>query len=77
MNNINYNQDYNIYNKNNGIFNINYYKNHNISITIIIFLILIILIIIKIIIFRIQIKIFIILIIILNPPDQSFYNNFF
>jgi hypothetical protein len=24
MNNINYNQDYNIYNKNNGIFNINY-----------------------------------------------------
>jgi len=44
MNNINYNQNYNIYNKNNGIFNINninYNKNHNIYFTIIIFLILI------------------------------------
>jgi hypothetical protein len=74
MNNINYNQNYNIYNKNNSIFNINninYNKNHNIYFTIIIFLILIILIIIKIIIFRIQIiiltclaKVFIVMIII-------------
>jgi hypothetical protein len=77
MNNINYNQNYNIYNKNNGIFNINYNKNHNIYITIIIFLILILLIIIKITIFRIQIIIFIILIIILNLFGQSFYSNFF
>jgi len=77
MNNINYNQNYNIYNKNNGIFNINYNKNHNIFITIIIFLILILLIIIKITIFRIQIIIFIILIIILNLFGQSFYSNFF
>jgi hypothetical protein len=30
MNNINYNQDYNIYNKNNGIFNINYNKDNTI-----------------------------------------------
>jgi uncharacterized paraquat-inducible protein A len=68
MKNINYNQNYNIYNKNNGIFNINYNKNHNIYITIIIFLISIFLIIIKII-------IFIILIIILNLFGQSFYSN--
>jgi len=80
MNNINYNQNYNIYNKNNGIFNINnikYNKNHNIYIIIIIFLILILLIIIKIIIFIIQIIIFIILIIILNLSCQSFYSNIF
>ena len=41
MNNINYNQNYTIYKKNNGIFNIcniNYNKNNNIYITIIIFL---------------------------------------
>ena len=30
MNNINYNKNYNIYNKNNCIFNINNNKNHNI-----------------------------------------------
>jgi len=75
MNNINYNKNYNIYNKNNNIFNINYNKNHNIYITIIILLILILLIIIKIIICRIQIIIFIILIIILNLFGQCFYSN--
>jgi hypothetical protein len=80
MNNINYHQNYNIYNKNNGIFNINrinYNKNHNIYMRIIIFLILILLIIIKIIIFWTQIIIFFILIIILNLCDQSFYSNTF
>jgi glucan phosphoethanolaminetransferase (alkaline phosphatase superfamily) len=79
MNNINCNTNYNIYKKNNSMFNINdiNYKKIIIFISqIIIFLILLILIIIKIIIFRIQIIIiFIILIIVLNLSCQSFDSN--